>query len=70
MPVAGSHFKELDFRQNLVKVIEGIQNCTKLVNLSFRDNEISVIQGLDTLLDLVYASILPTSKMQDVGFVL
>ena len=43
-------------RQNLIKKIEGLENCVQLTDLDLRDNEIEVIEGLETLLNLVFAA--------------
>jgi Leucine-rich repeat (LRR) protein len=44
--------QNLDFRQNLIRKIEGLENCKELVELSFRDNELAAIEGLETITKL------------------
>ena len=40
-------------RKNLVKKIEGIENCTQLVELELYDNRISKLENLTPLTNLV-----------------
>ena len=46
-------FQKLGLRKNLIKKIEGIENCTQLVELELYDNRITQIENLTPLTNLV-----------------